>query len=123
MSEAEAERERAPGVVVRRVGRMEALRRYRILVDGREVGRLWRGGRVHVPHAGGLVRVEARIDWCSAKPLAFRLEPGGAAEVEVFNVSGAAGAAWGKDILDPGNWLGLRLVHPEAGAVVAGPWG
>ncbi len=116
--------EGAAVIEIRRVGWGDAFRRYRVLVDGRECGALRLGGRLVLAHAGGVVRVEARIDWCAAEPLLFRLAPGQRALVEVFNLAGLSGAARGGEVLDPGNWLGLRLVEPGAEALVrAGPWG
>ncbi|MCU0829215.1 MAG: hypothetical protein MUE52_17945 [Tabrizicola sp.] len=108
--------------VQRRGGpKFDLLRRYHILIDGVRVGSLWRGGRLTMDHAPGRAVIEARIDWCSATPLAVTVQPGAECVIEVVNPKGMAGAITGNDIFDPANYLVLHLI---SGPVLAsGPWG
>ncbi|MEZ5796866.1 MAG: hypothetical protein R3D63_04860 [Paracoccaceae bacterium] len=101
--------------------RFDLLRGYRILVDGVAVGKLRRGGSLTVEHAPGRALIEARIDWCSAQPLAVPVVAGQEAVVEVRNARGMAGAMDANETRDPENYLVLELVS-GAGAP-AGPWG
>lgn len=60
-----------PTITVRRgKGWMDKFRKYRILIDGVEVGRIKQGVELTCEVAEGPHVVEARIDWCSAEPLA-----------------------------------------------------
>ena len=77
-------------------GRLYAdrLRSYRILVDGRPVGRLDPRGRLDVTVPPGFHRIEARVDWCRSRPMDIDLRPGEAVGVEVTNTYGAILALW-----------------------------
>lgn len=99
----------------------DVLRRYCILVDGVEVGRLRRGGRIELSPAPGTRVIEARIDWCSAPPLRVEIRADAPCLVEVANAKGLAGALTANEIRDPGNYLRLTLVSGTAAP--AGPWG
>lgn len=59
-------------ITVRRDGGgLDKLRRYRILVDGNEVGRLGEKGRLSYPVSEGPHTIEARIDWCASPVMRF----------------------------------------------------
>jgi hypothetical protein len=109
-------------VTLRRVGRrFDLLRRYRILLDGVEIGRLRPGGTISVERPPGRVLIEARIDWCSAAPLIIPVGIGEETVVEVANTHGVAGAVAELDILEPETYLTLtRVSGPE---LAPGPWG
>jgi|SRR5690349_5035066 len=52
-------------------GWSDKLRKYRILLDGREIGRIGEGEVVRHPLTQGAHVIEARIDWCGSRPLEF----------------------------------------------------
>jgi hypothetical protein len=67
----------------------DALRPYRVLVDGRYVGQLGPREELEAPIEEGKHRVEVRIDWCGSRPLAVDLRDGGAVHLECgCNLSG-----------------------------------
>ena len=52
-------------------------RRYRILVDGNEVGVVARGGSLRLELAPGTHKLRAAIDWAGSPEVAFALPVGG----------------------------------------------
>ena len=75
---------RMPTLTVHRDrGWTDRFRRYRILVDGAEVGRLRQGERLAVEVAPGPHEVEARIDWCGSRVLEFECADEAPVEVVV----------------------------------------
>jgi hypothetical protein len=54
----------------------DLLRRYRILIDGREVGRLRRDATQQYPVLPGSHTVQARIDWTGSPELPVTVEEG-----------------------------------------------
>ena len=64
-------------VAVRREpGSSSILRAFRVLVDGKEVGRLRRDGELGVDVEPGTHAVQIRIDWAGSKPLEVTVGPG-----------------------------------------------
>src|SRR4051812_5313890 len=61
----------------------DSLRRYRIIVDDREVGRLKVGEEFRVELPEGEHRMVARIDWGRSNHLSFGVKAGRATEIEV----------------------------------------
>jgi hypothetical protein len=109
-------------VTLRRVGRrFDLLRRYRILLDGVEIGRLRLGGTISVERPPGRVLIEARIDWCSAAPLIIPVVAGEETVVEVANTHGVAGALTAQETREPGTYLTLTQVSGTE--LAPGPWG
>jgi hypothetical protein len=109
-------------ITLRRVGRrFDLLRRYRIFLDGVEVGKLRVGGTISVERPPGHVLIEARIDWCSALPLIVPVVAGEETVVEVANSHGLAGAMAELETLEPETYLKLTRVSGAEHA--PGPWG
>jgi hypothetical protein len=64
-----------PSVTVRRdKGWADSLRKYRILLDGVEIGRLREGEVLRQEISDGQHVIEARIDWASSQPLRFEAQ-------------------------------------------------
>ncbi|MDP3521359.1 MAG: hypothetical protein Q8S02_12135 [Hydrogenophaga sp.] len=55
--------------VRRDIGYADKLRKYRIFVNDSEIGQLAEGAVLHQDVGEGPHTVEARIDWCSSRPL------------------------------------------------------
>ena len=67
----------------------DMMRRYRIILDGHEVGAIRRGEELRLDVPAGEHDVVARIDWTSSSPLRVRVDGGRETEIEVgSNVSG-----------------------------------
>ena len=105
-----------PTLTVRRdKGWTDKFRKYRILVDGEEIGRLGEGEHLCHPIAAGVHVVEAKIDWCGSRPL--RLEIG--TEDQLVVVRGALRGwrllfAGFRVFLNQHEYLTLELVDGEA---------
>lgn len=96
----------AAKISVRRGGRYaDRFRRYRIYVNGILVGCIWPKSILQLEVPVGALTIEAKIDWCSGEPLHLVLGVGDAAEVEVSNSHGMAGAAVGMVFWDPETYL------------------
>jgi hypothetical protein len=52
-------------------GWSDKLRKYQILLDGVEIGRLGQGEKLMQQVADGRHVLEATIDWCGSQPLSF----------------------------------------------------
>lgn len=76
--------------ITRPRGWSDRIRAYRILVDGAEVGRIKESQTLDVELAPGDHRLEARIDWCAAKPLDISLAADEVVDIEVRNTHGPA---------------------------------
>ena len=57
-------------------GYADKIRKYRILLDGVEVGRLAEGAVLREEISEGPHVVEARVDWCGSPPLQFDAQAG-----------------------------------------------
>lgn len=75
-------------------GKTDLLRRYRVALDGREIGMLRRGGWCEATVETGNHRLEVQIDWVGSGCHDFALDPGDMAEFE----------CWGPE----SRWAGLR---------------
>lgn len=66
------------------IGRSKAYadkcRKYRMLLDGEEIGRIGEGRLLHIEIAEGAHTLQAKIDWCGSRPLHFEAH----SEEEVF---------------------------------------
>lgn len=59
-----------------RGGHRDALRRYVVLIDGTEAGRIGRGQTLRFDVPPGAHELQLKIDWCFSQPLTVRVEPG-----------------------------------------------
>ncbi len=50
---------------------LDKARRYRIFLDGADIGRIGTGGVIRQEITSGLHVIEAKIDWCGSEPLRF----------------------------------------------------
>jgi hypothetical protein len=80
--------------IVRRGGYADALRSYRILVNGREVGAIARDSVLDIKVPPGRATIEARLDWGRSRPLTIEASPGRRTEIEVSNNWGALLSLW-----------------------------
>jgi hypothetical protein len=69
--------------VIRRNRFADALRSYRIYVDGKEAGKVPNGGMLELRCPAGEVTVQASIDWCESTPISVRIAPNAVTEIEV----------------------------------------
>jgi len=63
-------------VVRRDKGSANKSRKYRILLDGVEIGRIAEGSELREEISEGPHELEARIDWCGSHPLQFDVQAG-----------------------------------------------
>ncbi len=75
--------------IIRKPRMVDLFRAYCIFINGAEVGRLRRGGRMTHETPPGWITVQARIDWCESKPLVLTLKPGDDVALTVVNTFGA----------------------------------
>ena len=81
--------------IVRRSGYSDALRSYKILINGAAVGSIARNSVLDLAVPSGPLTIEARIDWVRSPPLAVEAVPGQKIEIEVSNYWGALLGLWG----------------------------
>jgi hypothetical protein len=81
--------------IVRRSGYSDALRSYKILINGTAVGSIARNSVLDLAVPSGPLTIEARIDWARSEPLAVEAVPGQKIEIEVANSWGALLGLWG----------------------------
>lgn len=60
-------------------GYRDALRRYTVLIDDIQVGRIGRGRTLRFDVPAGVHRLQLKISWCSSAPLVVPVEAGGTA--------------------------------------------
>jgi len=63
--------------LVRRVDQTNYLRKYKVILDGAEVGEIASGETKHFPISPGKHEVSVKIDWCRSIPHKFSLLEGG----------------------------------------------
>jgi hypothetical protein len=73
---------------------VDVLRSYRILVNGKEAGKIANNSTLETRVAAGPVTIEARLDWVRSEPLTIHAVPGQTLEVEVRNHWGTSRALW-----------------------------
>ena len=73
---------------------VDMLRSYRILVNGKEAGKISHNSALEISVAPGPVTIEARLDWTRSQPLTINAVPGQTLEIEVRNHWGASRALW-----------------------------
>ena len=73
---------------------IDALRRYKIFVNGAQVGTVARGAVLDIEVPRGPLTIEARIDWCRSRSLTVEATPDRRIEIEVSNDWGALLELW-----------------------------
>jgi hypothetical protein len=58
-------------IVRREAAYQDSIRRYRILLDGVEIGRLSAGETLEQDISDSAHRIEAKVDWCGSQPMEF----------------------------------------------------
>jgi hypothetical protein len=81
--------------VVRGSGFADRFRRYKIFVNGAQVGAVARAAVLDLEVPSGPLTIEARIDWARSQPLTLDATPDRRTEVEVSNHWGALLGIWG----------------------------
>jgi hypothetical protein len=80
--------------IVRRSGFADALRSYKVLINGKAVGSIARNSVLDLEVPSGPLTIEARVDWGRSRPLAIEALPGKKFEIEVSNHWGALLSLW-----------------------------
>jgi hypothetical protein len=80
--------------IIRRSQYKDALRAYKIIINGSEVGTLSRNSRLEIEAPSGALRIEARIDWGRSQPLLIDAAPNQKIEIEVSNEWPSGLALW-----------------------------
>ena len=73
----------------------DALRRYKIFINGAKVGNIGRDDVLDLAVPSGPLTIEARIDWARSQPLTIEAMPDRRIDIEVSNHWGALLALWG----------------------------
>jgi hypothetical protein len=81
--------------LVRGSGYADSLRRYKIFINGAQVGTIARDAILDLEVPSGPLTIEARIDWGRSQPLTIEATPDQRIELEVLNHWGALRALWG----------------------------
>ena len=71
--------------LVRRSGFADWLRRYKIFIDGAQVGTIARNSVLDLEVPSGPLTIGAHIDWARSQPLTIEATPDQRTEVEVSN--------------------------------------
>jgi hypothetical protein len=80
--------------IVRRSGYADALRSYKIFINGTAAGSIARNSVLDLEVPSGPLTIEARVDWGRSRPLAIEVAPGKKLEIEVSNHWGALLSLW-----------------------------
>jgi hypothetical protein len=100
-------------VLVRtKAGYRDSRRRYKVFLDGVEVGRIKRGETLRFPVGEGEHRLQLKIDWCASRPCVFAVGQGGTA---AFGC-GPGGPPGGFDAITVGaaDYIALQPVEDPA---------
>ena len=73
---------------------VDLVRSYRILLNGKEAGKIRHNSTLEIRAPAGPVTIEARLDWVRSQPLTIDAVPGQTLEIEVRNHWGASRALW-----------------------------
>jgi hypothetical protein len=80
--------------IIRHSGYADALRSYKIIINGSEVGTIAKNAVLDIEVPSGSLRIEARLDWGRSQPLLIDAAPNQRIEIEVSNHWGALLAIW-----------------------------
>lgn len=83
----------------------DAVRAYRLVVDGAPVGQIRTGETLHVPISPGRHRVEARIDWTGSRAVEFEAAAGVEVRFSVRPAGNLLNVFW--QIFTSNQWLWL----------------
>jgi len=72
----------------------DRIRSYRILLNGRDAGKIAADSTLAIAAPAGQVTIEARIDWARSQPLTINAAADRPIEIEVRNRWGALLALW-----------------------------
>jgi hypothetical protein len=72
----------------------DRIRSYRILVNGKDAGKIAADSTLDIAAPAGDVTIQARIDWGRSRPLTINAPAGRTIEIEVSNRWGAFLALW-----------------------------
>jgi hypothetical protein len=81
--------------IVRGSGYADRIRRYKIYINGAQVGTIARNALLDLEVPCGPLTVDARIDWGRSQPLTIDARPDRRIEIDVSNHWGALLALWG----------------------------
>jgi hypothetical protein len=104
-----------PSLTVRRdSGYADSIRAYKLLLDGTEIGRIASGESKSFEVTPGEHTLQAKIDWCSTKPVSFTTEDEETAfevfsKLRGFRIFGAIIA-----IFNPRGYIGIKKLRPES---------
>jgi hypothetical protein len=73
---------------------VDRIRSYRIMLDGKNIGKIGNNGTLEIAAPAGSIIIEARIDWARSEPLIIETVPHQTVEIEVRNHWGAARGLW-----------------------------
>jgi hypothetical protein len=80
--------------IIRPTQAVDVLRSYRILLNGKDAGKISHNSVLEIATPAGEITVEAKIDWARSQPLTMNTVPGQAIEIEVRNRWGALLGLW-----------------------------
>jgi hypothetical protein len=95
--------------VFREPGGRDKLRRYRVVIDGREVGRLRQRERASYEVDPGQHEITVRIDWCGSETLSLDFREGERVRLRCYPKDGFRQAARAM-LSDRDAWIMLELV-------------
>ena len=72
----------------------DRIRSYRILLNGKDAGKIANDSTLEIRAPSGSTTIEARIDWGRSRPLTINTAPGETVEIEVRNRWGIGMALW-----------------------------
>lgn len=100
-----------PNVVLERdSGYTDRIRRYRVLVDGAEVGTIGNGGRFECEVAPGPHTLQVRIDWARTEAVPFDADGGAVRFLVRSNLRGWKVLLASVYMLMPSKWIVLERV-------------
>jgi hypothetical protein len=102
------------GLVVRRADRYaDQLGQYRVIVDGRDIGRVANGQTTSFKVDPGKHTIQLRIQWCASQPLEFESTPGAAVVVECSAPDADVFALW-RTLFRRKRYISVRLAADPA---------
>lgn len=96
-------------VLQRDSGYVDFIRRYKVLLDGEQIGAIRNGGRFECQVPPGRHVLQLKIDWCGSNAVEFEVGAGEAIRFECgSNLRGRKAANVGKAMIStPNEWIWL----------------